>query len=72
MLLIKYEDLVGETFFVFKNIIQFINKLMNNKQAFNKDKAVNAIKNTSFEKLQNLENQYGFSEAVTKKGTKEN
>ncbi len=71
VLLIKYEDLVGETFFVFKNIIQFINKLMNNKQAFNKDKAVNAIKNTSFEKLQNLENQYGFSEAVTKKGTKE-
>ena len=71
VLLIKYEDLVGETFFVIKNIIQFINKLMNNKQAFNKDKAVNAIKNTSFEKLQNLENQYGFSEAVTKKGTKE-
>ena len=71
VLLIKYEDLVGETFFVFKNIIQFINKLMNNKQAFNKDKAVNAIKNTSFEKLQNLEKQYGFSEAVTKKGTKE-
>ena len=71
VLLIKYEDLVGETFFVFKNIIQFVNKLMNNKQAFNKDKAVNAIKNTSFEKLQNLENQYGFSEAVTKKGTKE-
>ena len=71
VLLIKYEDLVGETFFVFKNIIQFVNKLMNNKQAFNKDKAVNAIKNTSFEKLQNLEKQYGFSEAVTKKGTKE-
>ena len=71
VLLIKYEDLVGETFFVFKNIIQFINKLMNNKQAFNKDKAVNAIKNTSFEKLQTLEKQYGFSEAVTKKGTKE-
>ena len=71
VLLIKYEDLVGETFFVFKNIIQFVNKLINNKQAFNKDKAVNAIKNTSFEKLQNLENQYGFSEAVTKKGTKE-
>ena len=71
VLLIKYEDLVGETFFVFKNIIQFVNKLMNSKQAFNKDKAVNAIKNTSFEKLQNLEKQYGFSEAVTKKGTKE-
>ena len=71
VLLIKYEDLVGETFFVFKNIIQFVNKLINNKQTFNKDKAVNAIKNTSFEKLQNLENQYGFSEAVTKKGTKE-
>ena len=71
VLLIKYEDLVGETFFVFKNIIQFVNKLMNNKQPFNKDKAVNAIKNTSFEKLQNLEKQYGFSEAVTKKGTKE-
>ena len=48
-----------------------VNKLMNNKQPFNKDKAVNAIKNTSFEKLQTLEKQYGFSEAVTKKGTKE-
>ena len=69
--LVKYEDLINETFLVFKNVIQFINKLTKNDIKFNKDKAINAIKNTSFEKLQLLEKQHGFSEAMYKKGSKD-
>ena len=69
--LVKYEDLINETFLFFKNVIQFINKLTKNDIKFNKDKAINAIKNTSFEKLQLLEKQHGFSEAMYKKGSKD-
>ena len=71
VLLVKYEDLVKETFHVFKNVIQFINKLTNNQNKFNKDRAIKVIENTSFEKLQSLEKKYGFSEAMLKKGTKD-
>ena len=71
VLLVKYEDLVKETFAEFKNVIEFINKITNKNERFNKERAINAIKNTSFEKLQSLEREHGFSEAMFKKGTKD-
>ena len=61
---LKYEDLLKETFFVFKEIIEFIDKLINNKKGFNREKAKNAVKSTSFENLKRIEENHGFSESI--------
>ena len=69
VLVIKYEDLLNETYNTFRKVIEFINKISNSSKTFNKSKGKNSIKNTSFEKLQRMENDHGFAEAVNKKGT---
>jgi len=61
---LRYEDLLKETFFVFKEIIEFIDKLTNNKKGFSKEKAKNAVKSTSFENLKKIEKTNGFSEFI--------
>lgn len=67
---IKYEDLQNETYYVFKEVIKFINEITNNKEKVNIDKIKNVLKTTSFEKLKQNEIDYGFSEAVTSKEDK--
>ena len=69
VLVIKYEDLLKETYNTFRKVIEFINKISNSSKIFNKYKGKNSIKNTSFEKLQRMENDHGFVEAMNKKGT---
>ena len=69
VLIIKYEDLLNETYNTFRKVIEFINKISNSSKTFNKSKSKNSIKNTSFEKLQRMENDHGFAEAMNKKGT---
>ena len=64
---IKYENLNEETFGVLKGIIEFINKITNNKNTFDLKKAKNAIQSCSFEKLKNIEKTDGFSESVLSK-----
>ena len=61
---LKYEDLLSETFFVFKDIVEFIDKLTNNKNGFIREKAKNAVKTTSFENLKKIEDNKGFSESI--------
>ncbi len=61
---LKYEDLLKETFFVFKEVVEFIDKLINNKKGFNREKAKNAVKSTSFENLKKIEENQGFSESI--------
>ena len=61
---VKYEDLERETFYVFKDIINFINKILKNELKFDKHKALNAVKSTSFTNLKKLENEKGFSESI--------
>ncbi len=61
---LRYEDLLKETFFVFKEIIEFIDKLTNNKSGFNREKAKNAVKSTSFENLKKIEINNGFNESI--------
>ena len=61
---LKYEDLLNETFFVCKEIIEFIDKLTNNKNGFNREKAKNAVKSTSFENLKKIEETNGFGESI--------
>ncbi len=61
---LKYEDLLKETFFVFKEVVEFIDMLINNKSGFNREKAKNAVKSTSFENLKKIEENNGFSESI--------
>jgi hypothetical protein len=68
--IIKYEDLVKETYYVFKDIINFISRLTNNQKRFNKQKAQNSVKSTSFEKLKKYEENKGFAESLISKTNK--
>jgi Glu-tRNA(Gln) amidotransferase subunit E-like FAD-binding protein len=67
---IKYEDLQNQTYYVFKEVIKFINKITNNKEKINTDKIKTVLKTTSFEKLKKNEIDHGFSEAVISKEDK--
>jgi len=65
--LVKYEDLIDKTYDVFKDVVLFIDKISNSKNKFNKEKAKNSVKTTSFSKLKNYENIIGFNEAAVSK-----
>lgn len=69
ILTIKYEDLEKETFETFKKVFEFIKKVSKLKEDFNQKKAEVAIKNCNFEKLQKLEKEKGFYEAISKKNS---
>ena len=64
---IRYEDLMDKTFFVFKDVINFINKISNNQNNFNKKKAQKSILTTSFSKLKSTEKNLGFVESISSK-----
>ena len=67
---IRYEDLSERTFFLLKEIIQFINKITNNNEKIDLSKLKKAINSTSFEKLKEKEKNDGFSEAIPSKKEK--
>ena len=67
---IRYEDLLKETFFVFKEIVEFIDKLTNNKNGFSREKAKNSVKSTSFENLKKIEINNGFGESIIARASK--
>jgi len=62
--IIKYEDLLKETFVVFKDIVEFVNKTLNIKEKINIDKLKNSVNSTNFNELKNEEKKNGFIEAV--------
>ena len=62
---IKYEDFFYKTYLIFTEIIEFIYKITNNPAKVDKIKLKNALNSTTFEKLQDREKKYGFSEAVS-------
>ena len=64
---IKYEDLLNQTFTVFKDVINFINITTRNNEKIKIDKLKNSINSTFFDKLQYMEKKNGFSEAITSK-----
>tara|TARA_B100000674_G_scaffold59668_1_gene41411 strand:+ start:120 stop:974 length:855 start_codon:yes stop_codon:yes gene_type:complete len=65
--IIKYEELLNQTYFVFKDIIEFINSLTKQENKINKNKIKNAVNSTFFDKLKNIEKKSGFSEAIQSK-----
>ena len=64
---LRYEDLSKMTYSVVKEVILFIDKIINNKNKFKKKRLIKAIQSTSFEKLKNLEKERGFQESVLSK-----
>ena len=69
--IIRYEDLLKETYVVFKDVIEFINKTLHIKEKINKDKLKNSVGSTFFDKLKNDEKNNGFVEAVPSKKNKD-
>ena len=66
--IIRYEDLLNQTYKVLTEVINFINQTTISKEKINKNKIKNAIGSTSFSKLKNKEKNEGFSEAPKSKG----
>ena len=58
--IIQYEDLLKETYVVFKGIVEFINKTLNIKEELNRDKLKNSVNSTHFNKLKSDEKKNGF------------
>jgi len=69
--IIRYEDLLKETYNVFKDVIEFIDKTLHIKDKINKEKLKNSVRSTFFDKLKNDEKNNGFVEAVPSKISKE-
>ena len=46
---IKYEDLLNQTYFVFKEVVEFINRTTNNNEKINKIKLKNSVNSTFFD-----------------------
>ena len=65
--IIKYEDLLNETYSVINDIIDFINKTTNSKDKINKNKIKNAVSSSLFSKLKEKEKIEGFFEAPQSK-----
>ncbi len=66
-LVIKYENLISQTFVELKKIVNFIDNLTKQKKNFDEKKAINALSSTSFSNLKNFENTIGFSESLVSK-----
>ena len=62
--IIKYEDLLNETYLIFKDLINFINIVVNNSEQINRDKLKKVIDSTLFDKLRKEEQDKGFTESV--------
>ena len=62
-LLIKYEDLLSDTEKTFLKILEFLNKISNTQLKIDESKIKKVIENTSFNKIKDLENKFGFIEA---------
>ena len=63
-LLIKYEDLEDKALLILESVQNFINKVGNLKNEFDKEKAKKCIKNCSFDILKKEEEKSGFPEAL--------
>ena len=64
---IKYEELMNNTFETFKEIIIFIEKITKIEKIFIESKAKNSIQSTSFNKMKKIEQNKGFNESVLSK-----
>ena len=64
-LIIKYEDLISNSYETFRDIVVFTNTLINRTEGVDKNKLINAIKSTDFKTLKNKEIKDGLNKSVT-------
>ena len=65
--IIRYEDLLNNTYYIFEDLIKYINKILKIEINIDKKKLKNSIKSTSFKELKQYEENFGFSEAINSK-----
>ena len=65
--LIRYEDLNFKTLDILREIIEFIQNVVGEKNEFNILKAQNSVKSTNFENMKNIEKNDGFFESILSK-----
>jgi len=58
-IIIKYEDLINDSNYMFKKIINFLCE--NTKIKYDEKKLISSVNSTQFDNLRNLENKYGFN-----------
>ncbi len=63
VLTIRYEDLELRTYEIFKDVLNFINKLTNSSKKLDNEKIKTSIRSCEFSRLQKLESEKGFPEA---------
>ena len=71
-LIIKYEDMIKDKYKTFYEILKFIHNLKKVEFVLDKKKFQNVIESTNFERMQKLENKYGFHESMVNKKTGKN
>tara|TARA_B100001057_G_scaffold343742_1_gene344675 strand:- start:1691 stop:2542 length:852 start_codon:yes stop_codon:yes gene_type:complete len=64
-LIIKYEDLISNSYETFRDIVVFTNTLINRTEGVDKNKLINAIKSTDFKTLKSKEIKDGLNKSVT-------
>jgi hypothetical protein len=69
VLTIRYEDLQNETFQTFKKVYEFLKKITKIETSFDREKTKKIIRSCDFNTLKKLENEKGFKESMTIKGT---
>ena len=70
VLTVRYEDLLTSAFDTFKKVITFINKLSPISNKLDEIKISQSINSCSFDKLEKLEKDNGFHEAMENKNNK--
>ena len=63
-LIIKYEDLEQNKYETFRDIVVFVNAVLNRTERVDRERLDNSIKSTNFNVLKNLEKNEGFGEAL--------
>ena len=62
--MVKYEDLIENTYKTFEKIVLFLSEILDKK--INTKRLEFSINQASFKRLQNLENKFGFIESSNK------
>ena len=70
--IIKYEDLLDKTYYIFEDLIIFINSILKIDTKVDKKKLKNSINSTSFDKLKQYEKNFGFTESINSKINQKN
>ena len=68
--IVRYEDLMTNTYSVFREIINFLIPLAPKLIKFDRSRMLKSIQSTGFEKMSNNEDKLGFDEAVISSKTK--